>query len=148
MNETTTEYQLPVHAWYLGLAGLIPFVGLPLACLLDLLSYSQGAFYFKQYSAIILSFLGGVLWLNALMERHTSHMIFIAMLPSIIGWFAVCFIPTQMALAILVVAFASLVVYERQFLLIPQQWVKSYSQLRMTLTAVVAASHFVMTIID
>ncbi len=146
--EPESSYRLPFQAWLLGVAGLIPFLTIPSLITIEFISYSQGVFYFKQYSAIILSFLGGVLWLNALMERHTSHMLYIAMLPSIFGWFAVSFLSNNMAVTFLTLSFVSLVFYERQFLLIPKDWVTDYSKLRIMLTAVVAASHFVMTILD
>ncbi len=141
-------YRLPIQAWLLGLAGLIPFVVIPLLISIEIISYSQGVFYFKQYSAVILSFLGGILWLNALLERHTQHMLYIAMLPSILGWFAVCFLSHTMALTLLTLSFVSLVFYERRFLLVPKDWVADYSNLRIWLTAIVAASHFVMTLLD
>lgn len=146
--EPESSYRLPFQAWLLGVAGLIPFLTIPLLITIEFISYSQGVFYFKQYSALILSFLGGVLWLNALMERHTPHMLYVAMLPSIFGWFAVSFLSNNMALTFLTLSFVSLVFYERLFLLIPKDWVKDYSKLRIILTAVVAASHFVMTILD
>ena len=141
-------YRLPFQVWLLGIAGLIPFVAMPVFISIEMISYSQGVYYFKHYSAVILSFLGGVLWLNALMERHTQHMLYIAMLPSILGWFAVSFLSNSMAVTLLTLSFVSLVFYERQFLLIPKEWVADYSKLRIWLTAVVAGSHFIMTLLD
>lgn len=148
MTEPNTELDLPQQAWLLGIAGLMPFISLPLLIAIDVLSFSQGAFYFKQYSAVILSFLGGVLWLNALMERHTSHMLYIAMLPSIFGWLGICFMPTQAAITLLTICFVSLLFYERKFLLLPQAWIIAYSKLRYWLTAVVTMSHFIMILVD
>lgn len=147
MSKTTT-ITLPRQAWYLGCAGLIPFLGLPICVLLDVLSYSLAAHYFTLYSAIILSFLGGVLWFSSLLEKNTEHMIFIAMLPSIIGWLSLITLPVNLTIPVLSLSFVGLIFYEQKFLLIPESMVTQYTRLRWALTIVVTFAHFVMTLVD
>lgn len=76
-------------AWSLGLAGLLPFIGG------SVLSWSAPVVWqltaingFAYYSAIILSFLGGVHWGSALqVARPGNHgRLLLAMLPSLIAW--------------------------------------------------------------
>ena len=145
---TTLSNSLPKEAWYLGCAGLIPFICLPLSVLLGLLSFSLAAHYFTLYSAVILSFLGGVLWLSSLLERNTQHMIYVAMLPSVFAWLALVLLPVSLTIPILSVCFVGLIFYEQKFLLLPASLVKEYTRLRWFLTIVVTASHFVMTLVD
>lgn len=139
---------LPKEAWYLGCAGLIPFISLPLSVVLDLLSYSLAAHYFTLYSAIILSFLGGVLWFSSLVEKNTQHMIYVAMLPSIMAWLALILLPISFSIPILSVCFVGLIFYEQKFLLMPESLVKEYTRLRWFLTIVVTGAHFIMTLVD
>ena len=49
---------MPYSAVFLGIAGLIPFLFLPLSYVFNWLSLTQSALYFIQYSAVLLSFLG------------------------------------------------------------------------------------------
>ena len=50
---------MPYSAVLLGIAGLIPFLFLPLSYVFNWLSLTQSALYFIQYSAVLLSFFWG-----------------------------------------------------------------------------------------
>ena len=76
-------------AWLLGLAGLLPFIA---GCVL---AWSSSAVWqvtaingFSYYSAVILSFLGGVHWGSALQTPRTGNRrrLLLAMVPSLIAW--------------------------------------------------------------
>jgi hypothetical protein len=75
----------PVLAW--GLAGLIPFLGLPMLSLAapDLSGWGDRAL--GLYAAVILSFLGGARWGQAVVdpERNPQTLAF-SMAPSIAAW--------------------------------------------------------------
>ena len=60
---------MPYSAVLLGIAGLIPFLFLPLSYVFNWLSLTQSALYFIQYSAVLLSFFGGVHWWDAIKEQ-------------------------------------------------------------------------------
>ena len=53
---------MPYQVVLLGVAGLIPFLFLPLAVVFNLLPLHESARYFTQYSAVLLSFFGGIYW--------------------------------------------------------------------------------------
>ena len=76
---------MPIIAKILGYLGLIPFLFYPLHMLLDLqwLTSMQAQIAFTQYSAVILSFFGGIHWYQAICEPKNSHQLYVAMLPSI-----------------------------------------------------------------
>lgn len=75
----------PVLAW--GLAGLIPFAGLPLLALAlpALAAWSDRAL--GLYAAVILSFLGGARWGQAVQSvRPDARLIALCMAPSVAAW--------------------------------------------------------------
>ncbi|MYL23146.1 DUF3429 domain-containing protein [Vreelandella massiliensis] len=80
-------------AWLLGLAGLLPFgLTLGVAFLGPMVWQVNAVYGFLYYSAVILSFLGGVHW-GAVIQRtdHERHpgdirRLLIAMLPSLVAW--------------------------------------------------------------
>ncbi|HBL20208.1 MAG TPA: DUF3429 domain-containing protein, partial [Alteromonas mediterranea] len=82
---------MPYSAVLLGIAGLIPFVAMPLAYQFNLLPLTQSAVYFVQYSAVLLSFFGGIHWWDAISNQRYDKQMFIAMLPTIIGWLCLVF---------------------------------------------------------
>ncbi|MET1218770.1 MAG: DUF3429 domain-containing protein [Glaciecola sp.] len=148
MNQANQQRTLPRPARILGYCGLIPFIFLPVAINFDVLSYSLGGHYFILYSAVILSFLGGVHWLNALQEQHDDKQIYVAMLPSIVAWLSMILLPPPWALSVLTLSHASVLLYDRNTLLVPASWVKDYMALRIQLTSVVAIMHFLMLVLD
>lgn len=81
----SSKIPTPVLAY--GVAGLIPFLGLPLAGWLapDLAERTAGMQ--ALYAALILSFLGGARWGQAVQATSPSVMtVSLAMVPSIAGW--------------------------------------------------------------
>lgn len=74
---------MPYQVVLLGVAGLIPFLFLPLAVVLNLLPLHESARYFTQYSAVLLSFFGGIYWWDALNKKAYGPQLLIAMLPTI-----------------------------------------------------------------
>ncbi|NWJ10203.1 TMM69 protein, partial [Crypturellus undulatus] len=62
----------PKPALYLSLAGLIPFVSVPLAMAIQGTYYPQLAFAQITYGAIVVSFLGGIKWGFAIPENSPA----------------------------------------------------------------------------
>lgn len=136
----------------LGFAGLIPFIVLTLLALLDVQGQLAIAI-FSAYSALILSFLGGVHWglSMATVEADQRRPLQWSMLPSVAGFFVL----VAMALPIcqdMVLAFLSVLAllhlfwlnYERRKLA-AHAW---YLELRGRLTFTVVALHIILLIIS
>lgn len=128
------------HAEVLGLAGLFPFIGLPIFTLLDIISLFEGLSFFAQYSAIILSFLGGVIWFDGITSQKPIWQLYIAMLPSIVGWLSLIILPPKISIIILMVSFLALLMLEHK-LLKSALW---YLRLRVRLTAITIGGHLMM----
>ena len=135
---------MPPQAKLLGYLGLIPFVTIPVAVILNVLSYPQAFAFFTQYSAIILSFLGGIHWYAAITENRYSHQIYVSMLPSIVGWMALIGFIDARTLGILAFAHIALVFYDKFTLRLEPQMIIEYTRFRITLTTVVVACHGLM----
>ncbi len=128
----------------LGFAGLIPFVGLAALIALDPAAANKPYVEALQiYAAVILSFLGGVVWGRMLaspdggLGARNVHFAY-GVLPSLIGWGAVVFAPDG-AFLVLAAAFAVAFAYDRRLGragLLPG-W---YLNMRVVLTLVVVAS--------
>ncbi|MGM0833600.1 DUF3429 domain-containing protein [Halomonas qinghailakensis] len=91
MREVSSDCRV---AWFLGLAGLIPFVAGGVIAWWGSSAWQVTAVYgFSYYSAVILSFLGGVHWGSALQVPRPDNRrrLFIAMVPSLIAWPALLF---------------------------------------------------------
>ncbi len=128
-------------AWKLGIAGLIPFVMLPLMATLNLIEWYKAVDIFTLYSGLILSFLGGIHWYDALCGNPVKHQIYVAMLPTLIGLAAITFLPYHFALKVLSLGFLLLIVYEQKVLSLPKESVIWYAKLRMVITSVVVVTH-------
>lgn len=78
---------MPIVVLAYGLAGLIPFLGLPLLGWLAPALAGQATQWQAIYAALILSFLGGARWGQAVPAAAPSTLVVsLAMLPSIVGW--------------------------------------------------------------
>ncbi|USD35785.1 MULTISPECIES: DUF3429 domain-containing protein [Ferrimonas] len=125
------------HALWLGIAGLIPFVTLPLLLMAGVIDSVQAQIGFVQYSAIILSFLGGIHWYQGLLAGSGNWQIHFSMWPSIVGWLALVLAPIPVALGVLALAFAVMMAADR--------WIgrqpPGYRTLRLSLTSVAVVSH-------
>lgn len=124
----------------LGLLGLIPFVSLPLLVIINTLSLYEATGYFTQYSAIILSFLGGIHWYDSLQRTNKPLQMYLAMLPSIVGWLALILLSGSMALVVLSISFLMVILVDRKLLNMPS----AYMKMRDRLTGVVVGCHAIM----
>mgnify|MGYP000580855583 CR=1 FL=1 len=130
---------------YLGYAGLLPFISLPLLSFLGWLDHFRAVEYFVQYSAIILSFFGGVHWAQALDKNTVDHQVFVAMLPSIVAWLSVITLNGTWLLSTLALAYIAILMYDKYTLKLDQQMVVEYTLFRTILTTLVVFCHFVMS---
>lgn len=142
--------QQQAFAQRLGLAGLIPFLLPALAALLGFYS-AAATLVFAHYSAIILSFLGGVHWGIAMSTSASSkRQLGWSMLPSVLAISALLlswFIDITATLALLALGHLFWLNYERrQFEQQPSaDW---YIELRRQLTFTVVALHVILIIIS
>lgn len=132
---------LPVLAVFIGLAGLIPFIGCTLgATLLTSDWQTRALLALSAYGSVILAFLGGVHWGFALSDGQAEQArIGLGVLPSLVGWLGLLVtflgLPT-VGLAITATGFAALTIVEFRAMrvgLIP----RGYMGLRLALSAVV-----------
>jgi hypothetical protein len=137
-----------MNKWTLifGYAGTLPFI----ACTLITLTINNAqighiaTFTQLSYAAMILSFLGGVHWGQALQRDNAKHMAF-AMLPSVASLFIILYAlmgDTNLALAMMAALFWILYAGDRK--LMPEDLVpKGYFTFRLTLTIIVSLSLFI-----
>ena len=124
---------MPYSAVFLGIAGLIPFVAMPMAYQLNLLSLTQSAVYFVQYSAVLLSFFGGIHWWDAISNQRYDKQMLIAMLPTIVGWLCLVFSHDVKVFGVLSLSYVAVLLYDKFTLSLPKKQVVSYISLRITL---------------
>lgn len=137
---------LDKRAYVLGAAGLIPFLGIPIINLLNITALSVFTYQmFITYSAIIMSFFGGVHWLHALTNPESeSSQIYWAMVPSLYSWLTISFVPIDHQLTLLVAGYIFVYVLDTWLLAIPETWKYSYWRLRQMLTAGACIGHVMM----
>jgi hypothetical protein len=135
---------MPINAKILGYLGLIPFIFFALHELLslNLLTSMQASMGFIQYSAIILSFFGGVHWYQALCEPKNNHQIYVAMLPSIVAWSSLFLFDIKITLFVLSVSYLLILMYDKFTLSLPKTIIIEYTKMRLVLTTVVISCHF------
>jgi hypothetical protein len=138
---------MPIQFKILGYAGLIPFIVLPLIAFTDMSNYFYSFQHFVQYSAIILSFFGGIHWYDALQHNRVNHQLYVAMLPSIVGWLSLLFLDGSVLLGALSCAFIGMLMYDKYTLVMERRKVIEYTTLRLVLTSVVVLSHLAMALI-
>ncbi|TPV61063.1 DUF3429 domain-containing protein [Aestuariibacter sp. GS-14] len=132
------------QAKYLGYAGLVPFLALNIALFTQVYPSTLIYILFTQYSAVLLSFFGGIHWYDAVSSKRTGHQLYVAMLPTIIGWICLSQTGAHWALGVLSISYLLILFYDKQVLTLPKDMVVEYTKLRMTLTTVVVLSHAVM----
>ncbi|MDC0603630.1 DUF3429 domain-containing protein [Aliiglaciecola sp.] len=128
------------HAKSLGYLGLLPFIAIPFYIIWGNISYFEGISFYTQYSAIILSFLGGILWYDGILNKKPKRQIYFAMLPSLVGWFSLILMPPLVTLCVLSIAFILVIAYEFKALVM-DPW---YRSLRIRLTAITLVGHGMM----
>lgn len=132
---------MPYSVVLLAIAGLIPFILLPLLAVTGLLPVGESARYFTQYSAVLLSFFGGIYWWDALAKKHHGSQLFIAMIPTIIGWLCLVFSGNITVLGVLSLSYLAVFYYDKNHLVLEKDEIVSYITLRMVLTTVVVVCH-------
>ncbi len=136
--------RIPGIAAFLGYAGVIPFAALALLSFLDFppagIDPRHG---FLVYSAVILSFLGGVRW-GAVASSDAVAMQGLAasVLPSLWAWFVVWLAPVGMAVWLMAVGYALMGIADWSR---PPRGIAPWMRrLRMRLTLAVIACHLVL----
>lgn len=138
---------MPIQFKLLAYAGLLPFIFLPLFSYAEFISYFYSFQYFVQYSAIILSFFGGIHWYDALINNRVNHQLYVAMLPSIVAWLSLVFLNGNVLLGALSCAFIAMLMYDKYTLIMEKAKVIAYTKLRLALTTVVVVSHLAMALL-
>lgn len=125
---------------YLSYAGLIPFILIPLYVATDNLAIFEGVSYFNQYSAIILSFLGGIHWYQSVENHKVGHQLYFSMLPSITAWLSLIVIPPGYAIVSIGLAHLLVLIYDSAVL----KASKPYMLMRTRITSIVIGSHMML----
>lgn len=141
--------QVPRPALWLGLAGLIPPIGLTAVAWLKLGLFAPSTPGFVlTYAAVILSFIGGSWWGFASRAERPSWLLFgLAVLPSLAGWAAIFSFRPPAALFALAVGLVAvlpvdwLLVQQR---LAPRWWMRLRVPLSLGLALCCALSGWVM----
>jgi hypothetical protein len=130
-------------AWFLALAGYAPFLLLALGLVFLGPSsswHSAAGDAFRTYSAIILSFLGGIRWgMGISPAKPEVRDIALSILPSLAGWFALL-LPPQVSVALLLLCFCAQGAWDSISVHAGKgpSW---FGNLRITLTLLVALAH-------
>ncbi len=142
-------------AWLLGLFGLVPFV---ICALMALVLGTNSPLVeplitiFRNYSVVILSFLGGIRWGHALLRKHDdqslvdNRVIFFSVVPALTAW-ATMFFQTTPAIAILLLAFCAQGAWD-SIAAHSGGLPKWMAPLRIVLTVVVALCHMIIFIVS
>lgn len=122
----------------LGYAGLLPFAALTVAGITsnEALKVLQ---YFLAYSAVILSFLGGIHWGLAMQQgdHRSASQLATCMLPSLSAWISLT-LPPLTAITLLIASYLLWWIYDRTA--IELEW---YHQMRAHLTFAVVFAHLI-----
>ncbi|MGI9401522.1 MAG: DUF3429 domain-containing protein [Rhizobiaceae bacterium] len=132
-------------AWYLTLSGFLPFAGLSIAMLVlgrahplfDVLTDA-----FRLYSAVILSFLGGIRWGLALNNQAARPAtLTLSVIPAIAGWLSM-FAPPVFSVGIFLLAFCAQGAWDSTAFHAGKGpiW---FARLRIVITLLVAGAHIV-----
>lgn len=144
-SETTREARaiqsrVPLTAAVLGAAGALPFLGLLMAQRWGVEPFGRPPLsVLALYAAVILAFMGAVHWGLAMAEyggrRDTTWSYIMSVIPALLGWFALAFLPMTVALGVIALGFALLLAYDLRALRLGRApaW---YGSLRWPLTLV------------
>jgi len=144
LNPDRLDTAIPVPALVLGVAGLIPFVALPLGAWLRVVApAADHVTALIAYAAVILSFMGGVQWGLAMRAAPSvpgpaALHYAISVLPALLAWSAFSLDP-RTGLVLLATGFVALLAYDLWTIRrgLGPAW---YAPLRLGLTAVVVLS--------
>lgn len=130
-------------AGLLGYAGLLPFLGLAIAAATGT-GPENAAAWFAGYSAVILSFLGGIRWglASATDGGPTARDLVLAVALSLWGWFSLLLPVVQAQVAVLLAGHGAALAADR---LLPAARQPAWlSQLRLVLSAGALICHAVV----
>lgn len=133
-------------AWYLSLGGFIPFAALGIV--LFLLGMQHEVYptlfdIFKVWSAIILSFLGGIRWGFAIANAPEENKnLVLSVIPSILAWFAIL-LPDAYTILALLILFAVHGVWD-SFYMNEGKVAPWFGKIRITLTFLVVSAHILV----
>ena len=141
-DSITLSANIPSNAVWLGGLGVLPFAAASItASLMPLQIANYGKLALLAYGAVILSFLGGVLWGRILafgtveeFSKQTRSLI-LSVVPSLIGWIAVLSGP-EFGLPMLAAAFV-LILFIDLLALKNRLYPAWYPKLRIPLTCIV-----------
>jgi hypothetical protein len=133
-----TDNPLPAYARVLGWAGLLPFIGLPLAILLDPHHAVLWGEIMASYALAIICFLVGVWWGIALIRRSVAALVLSNALV-IVAFFGHVLLTVESFLLLCALLFPGTVIIERRLRLFRPQ-PAYYARLRILLTVVATAS--------
>ena len=119
---------------FLGYSGLSGFILLTALIWLD---QPQAAGWMMSYSALIVSFLGGILWQQSLLSQTAKHVPIVAVILMLWPWLAIMLVPERW---LLLAAITLLLVwrYERRFL--SEHYPPAFMRMRGVLSLVAAVS--------
>lgn len=135
------------HMTILAYAGLFPFLVLSFTAIVFPDLTSQAVHLFSLYSAVLLSFFGGIHWLDALNHNRTPHQGYVAMIPTLLSWICLIFQHHTWSLGLLSIGYLLILLYDKQFLMLDKAIVVEYTKLRMILTTVVVLTHALLIFI-
>jgi len=153
-NAKTSNVNPIARAWILSLAGFIPFAGLSVFIFINNEThpmFSLSVDMFKIWSAIILSFLGGIRWGVAITgvpsdEEFTegqyprgAYQLLSSVVPSIFALFALL-LPSIQCVIVLMICFCIQGIWD-SFSSMNGQLPKWMGSIRITLTVLVVAAH-------
>ncbi|CAM5218538.1 DUF3429 domain-containing protein [Alishewanella longhuensis] len=125
---------------FLGYAGLIPFIFLPLCSLVwQLMLPAQALLLFQFYSCLILGFMAGAIWPVLYQAKQPAGRAIAAVIFPVFAILGIAILPAYI-LILMALLFLALRVYEYQTE-INQLYSAPYQALRNQLTAVVVLCH-------
>jgi hypothetical protein len=119
----------------LGYSGLIPFIGLSA---LTIYGWQPAQFLLLSYAALILSFLGGVVWMATIQAEKHWLIAVASNLAMLLAWLAVIFRNNPFSLPGVAALMLGLLWLESEYL--QEQYTKAFFILRKHLTFIAALS--------
>ena len=121
----------------LGYAGLIPFIGL---AILAIAGYEEASYFLLTYAALILSFLGGIVWMATIAAKKHWSLAVVSNVVMLIAWVAVIVSNTSWSLPLIGALMLGLLFIESRHL--RSEYTDDFFRLRKYLTFIAAASLF------
>lgn len=142
-------YHIPWPALVLTVAGALPFLFLSIAPFMGFEPFGRPPIVvLALYALTILTFMGAIHWGLAMTRpaADTTWSYVASVVPALVGWFSVAFLPMPVALRVIAVSFALLLLYDIRAarLLTAPPW---YPVLRIPVTLVVVATLLLASIV-